>query len=325
MAMIMEQAQAVSLLWLELTGRCGLGCAHCYAGSGPGGSHGTMTGDDWRSVIAQAAGLGVGMVQFIGGEPTLHPQFGELLSHAIGAGLTVEVYSNLTHVRDSWWELFARPNVRLATSYYSDVAAEHDAITGRSGSHARTLANIRQAVALQIPIRAGIVVVRDRQRVAQARAELEAIGVTRVRTDPVRALGRAAVSAAPDASQLCGNCGRGVAAILPSGDVCPCVMSRWLIAGNVRRTPLADILAGPVMASAVAAIPVGVVAGDCPPDHCNPDLDGNDCRPAESPLLVISRPARGPHLDDCSPVTGGGCGPGADQCGPNRTHFGVIQ
>src|SRR5580658_3145970 len=216
---------AFSFLWLEITGRCGLSCSHCYAGSGPAGSHGAMTADDWRSVITQAAGLGVSMVQFIGGEPTLHPDFAALLGHAVGAGLAAEVYSNLTHVRDSWWELFACPKVSLATSYYSDDPAEHDAITGRPGSHARTLANIGQAVSRGIPVRAGIIEVADGQRTGPARAELEALGVRRIRTDRVRRLGRAA-SAGPDVSQLCGNCGRGIAAILPSGDVCPCVMAR---------------------------------------------------------------------------------------------------
>ncbi len=68
-----EVRPGLSFLWLEITGRCGLSCSHCYARSGPSGSHGTMTADDWRSVISQAAGLGVSMVQFIGGEPTLHP------------------------------------------------------------------------------------------------------------------------------------------------------------------------------------------------------------------------------------------------------------
>jgi hypothetical protein len=53
-----------SFLWLEITGRCGLSCSHCYAGSGPSGSHGAMTAGDWRSVITQAADLGVSMVQF---------------------------------------------------------------------------------------------------------------------------------------------------------------------------------------------------------------------------------------------------------------------
>jgi MoaA/NifB/PqqE/SkfB family radical SAM enzyme len=314
MTTITEQASQVSFLWLELTGRCGLACAHCYSSSGPAGTHGTMTGDDWRSVIGQAADLGVSMVQFIGGEPTLHPQFAELLACAIGAGLAVEVYSNLTHVKDDWWELLGRPNVCLATSYYSDLPAEHDAITGRPGSHARTLANIRQAVALQIPVRAGIVAVRDGQRTSQARAELEAIGVTRVRTDKVRALGRAASLPAPDASQLCGKCGRGIAAILPSGDVCPCVMARWLIAGNVRQTPLGDILSGLPMSRAVAAIPAR--SGTCGPDDdsdicgpqggkpgaagaaarsgaCNPDSDSDICPP----------PAGSACAPDCAPAS----------------------
>lgn len=57
----------VSFLWLELTGRCGLACAQCYAGSSPSGSHGVMTGAGWRSVITQAAGMGVPMAQFVGG------------------------------------------------------------------------------------------------------------------------------------------------------------------------------------------------------------------------------------------------------------------
>ncbi len=56
-------------------------------------------------------------------------------------------------------------------------------------------------------------------------------------------------------SQLCGNCGRGIAAVLPSGDVCPCVMARWLTAGNVRDMPLATILSGPALAAATAVIP----------------------------------------------------------------------
>jgi MoaA/NifB/PqqE/SkfB family radical SAM enzyme len=290
-----EAGLAFSFLWLEITGRCGLRCSHCYAGSGPSGSHGVMTADDWRSVIDQAAGLGVSMVQFVGGEPTLHPEFAGLLGYAVGAGLAAEVYSNLTHVRQSWWELFACPGVSLATSYYSDDPAEHDAITGRPGSHARTLANIGRAVARGIPVRAGIIEVADGQRTGQARAELEALGVTRIRTDRVRRLGRAA-STGPDVSQLCGNCGRGIAAVLPSGEVCPCVMARWLTAGNVRDVPLAEILSGPALAAATASIPARPRrAGSS--DPCAPD-----CAPASD-------------SDICPPPAGLACGP--DSCGPD--------
>jgi organic radical activating enzyme len=70
----------------------------------------------------------------IGGEPTLHPAFPGLLRHAIGAGLAVEVYTNLTHVRDAWWELFAIPGVSLATDQASEstMCARWDAVPGLS-------------------------------------------------------------------------------------------------------------------------------------------------------------------------------------------------
>ncbi|MEV0285643.1 radical SAM protein [Kribbella sp. NPDC050820] len=80
----------VSFVWLEITEKCRLQCVHCYAESGPAGSHGVMEPADWIRVIDETAELGVGMVQFIGGEPTLHPALPQLLAHALAAGLKVE-------------------------------------------------------------------------------------------------------------------------------------------------------------------------------------------------------------------------------------------
>ncbi|WP_329303541.1 radical SAM protein [Streptomyces sp. NBC_00659] len=94
-----------------------------------------MTARDWRRIIDEAAALGTSAVQFIGGEPTLHSHFVELVGHAVGAGLRARVCSNLYRVRAEHRRLFEHPRVSLATSYYSDDAAEHDAVTGRRGSH----------------------------------------------------------------------------------------------------------------------------------------------------------------------------------------------
>jgi MoaA/NifB/PqqE/SkfB family radical SAM enzyme len=67
-------AQAeLSFIWLELTGKCQLQCRHCYADSGSRGTHGSMTRADWTRVIDEAVDLGLSLIQFIGGEPTLHP------------------------------------------------------------------------------------------------------------------------------------------------------------------------------------------------------------------------------------------------------------
>src|SRR5690606_35962982 len=115
-----------------------------------------MTTTDWLRVLDQAAALGVEMVQFIGGEPTLHPDLPRLVEHAPHHGLAVEVFTNLVHVTAELWELFSRPGVSLATSYYSDDPAEHAGITGRP-SHLRTKANIAEAIRRGIPLRVGVI------------------------------------------------------------------------------------------------------------------------------------------------------------------------
>jgi len=61
-----QTAQKTDFLWLEITGKCQLRCFHCYAESGPSGTHGTMTATGWLSVIDQAVGLGVSMIQLTG-------------------------------------------------------------------------------------------------------------------------------------------------------------------------------------------------------------------------------------------------------------------
>lgn len=276
---------------LELTGRCQLECLHCYASSGPQGSHGSMSTHDWSGVIDQAVSLGARRVQFIGGEATTHPGFGLLLRQAVNAGLGVEVFSNLLHVRESLWDLFELPGVKLATSYYSDQAGEHDAVTARVGSHARTRANIIEAVRRGIPIRAAIVDVVDGQRVNQAREELHALGVHKIGTDWVRGVGRGAKAPA-QVSQLCGRCGQGKAAIGPDGDVWPCVIGRWMPAGNVKQEPLADIIGGQTWRKLVAAVPAPRNGRACNPD-CKPSQgDGSDCAPAETDSC---------HPDFCNP------------------------
>ncbi|MGH3756924.1 radical SAM protein [Actinophytocola sp.] len=149
-----------------------------------------MTKSDWRRVIDEAKPLGIEIVQFIGGEPTMHPDLPGFVDHALAHGISVEIYSNLLHVRPALWDTLSRPDVRLATSYYTDDAAQHEAITQGRGSHARTRSNIIEMVRRSIPLRVGIVDVHNGQRVDQAHAELASLGVTDIGYDRVRQVGR---------------------------------------------------------------------------------------------------------------------------------------
>ncbi|MFF4735884.1 radical SAM protein [Streptomyces sp. NPDC001262] len=264
---------------LELTGACQLQCSHCFASSSPQGTHGTMTRQDWLTLISEAAVLGVPQIQLLGGEPTAYPHWVELTKYALSLGLKVEIYSNLYAVQSHWWDVLGHKGASLATSYYSDDPTEHDQITKRPGSHQRTRGNIRKSVQRGIPVRVGIVEVHPRQRIEQARQELAELGVVHIRVDRQRAIGRAAGGATPDPSELCGRCGTGRVAVLPDGSVAPCVMSRFMACGNVKEQPLAEVLVGPQWRAAIARIPARA-GNPCDPD-CNPASDGSDCSPAE--------------------------------------------
>ena len=134
-----------SFLELEITQFCQLKCAHCYSESGPHGGHGTMTTADWEKLIDQAAALGIETVQFIGGEPTLDPDLPLLMRHALGAGLNVDVYTNLVHVTPELWELFSLPGVSIGFSWYSADPGKHAGRTQAGlGSFRRRQANRRR-------------------------------------------------------------------------------------------------------------------------------------------------------------------------------------
>ena len=277
-----DEAQDLRFLWLEITGNCQLSCLHCYAESGPKGSHGTMTTSDWKRVIDQASDLGVGMVQFIGGEPTQHPDLIALARYALERGIEVEVFSNLVSVTDEMWQLFCTHGVRLATSYYSDDEAEHSRITGAANSHRLTTANIAKAVQRFVPIRVGIIGVEEGQRADKAWAALEQMGVTDIGYDRLRQVGRGVRDLEASAAQLCGNCANGVLAISPDGSVWPCVFSRWLPVGNVREQSLAEVLSSATVA----------------------DTRGS--------LLEAFRQRQAKAGETCNP-----CGPGDGGCSPN--------
>ncbi|MFF0740197.1 radical SAM/SPASM domain-containing protein [Streptomyces sp. NPDC004111] len=236
----------LSFLWLELTAKCQLECTHCYADSGPRGTHGSMTREDWTRVIDEAHELGVRTILFIGGEPMLHPHLKELIERAARPGIEVRVLSNLVHVPDALWEALEMPGVRLSVSYYSHDAAAHDNMTRRRGSHLRTTENLRKAVQRGVQVRAMIVKESFGESGVTASGEiaaLEAMGVSRHSVDRVRHLGRAASGSAPRSSELCGQCSGELLAVGPDGTAFPCPMSRWLRVGNVREGSLATLVA----------------------------------------------------------------------------------
>jgi len=78
-----EHEQHTCIGLLEITSNCNLSCPMCYAASGPGGKHLTLeqckaTIDRYVEVEGQPE-----VLQLSGGEPTLHPQFRQILEYAL--------------------------------------------------------------------------------------------------------------------------------------------------------------------------------------------------------------------------------------------------
>jgi MoaA/NifB/PqqE/SkfB family radical SAM enzyme len=295
-------------IWAEITGMCQLSCSHCYAGSGPEGTHGTMTPQDWETALTQAAGLGTRHVCFIGGEPTLSPALPRLVRHALSTGMRAEVFSNLVHVTPELWELFETPGVSLATSWYTSDRDEHRQITGRD-TFRQTLSNITEASRRQIQLRVGMVTgIIPGQHAAEGEEMLRRRGIASIGTDHLRQFGR---GTKPDPAQACGHCGHHRAAILPDGTVTPCPLTRWMHAGNVTSTPLADIVGA--VTQIAATLPARAERCDptCQPElhePCDPFpcMPSRDARSAVDPCDPACQPTCVPD-SYCNPL----CGPGA--------------
>jgi MoaA/NifB/PqqE/SkfB family radical SAM enzyme len=322
-----ENAQGVSMmnglrfLWLEITAKCNLLCSHCYADSGPQGDlYGDMSYDDWTRVIDEAGDLGCRAVQFIGGEPTMHPRLDDLVDHANHRGFDfIEVFTNATRLGKNLIGCFQRGGVHVATSFYSDDPAVHEQITQGEGSWQRTVHGIETVLAAGLPIRVGVIETeRNAGHGPRAIEFLKGLGVREVRMDRERGVGRGRLirlgGEGERYEELCGQCWKGKLCVTSSGEVFPCVFARATPLGdshsglsgilrtakltNFRRKVRAMHEPG-AAASATAVLDVRsqewcppALNPDCPPDSCSPAACSpnyctpnvclpNDCSPAQ--------------------------------------------
>lgn len=245
-------------LFIELTAQCNERCLHCYAESSPERRE-SLAWDEIRAVLDDAKALGFAVVQLTGGDPLLSAHCVAAAEHARDIGIPkIEVYTNGLALRGKLYERLRALDVSFAFSYYSYDPVRHDAVTRTPGSHARTSRAIRRAVSDGMAVRAGTVLVEENQEDAEAtRGSLLKLGVKSqaVRVVHSRAVGRGGVHEGPKPrSADSGDDGRGravvqsfggSAAVSYDGAVYPCIFSRHLPLGSVRKTPLRDILSAP--------------------------------------------------------------------------------
>jgi MoaA/NifB/PqqE/SkfB family radical SAM enzyme len=350
-----QAREHLDFIWLEITGRCNLECVHCYADSGPARplSEG-MELEDWMGALDEAARLGCKRVQFIGGEPTLHPGLPRLIEHARAAGYEeVCVYTNGTRFTDALKAAFVVHGVSLAFSVYGSNGEVHDPIAQRRGSFEKTHRAIRWAVEAGLAVRAGVVeMAANAHDMPGTRRMLEEAGVREVNVDRLRGLGRGSAErpGEPQLKELCGRCGSGKVCVSSSGEIYPCVFARFAPLGHLREGGLAAAFAGaPLRRFREALIdsyggPAGeraapdrvhvscspeMPAGDCNPEKpagdCNPEKPAGDCNPEKPAGKCNPEIPPGPCIPEqpswARPYVASGCSPEepAPPCSPEKT------
>jgi mycofactocin radical SAM maturase len=261
----------ICLTW-ELTYACNLACIHCLSSSGRR-DPGELTPAEARGVVDELAAMQVFYVNVGGGEPTLRPDFFDLLSYSVEQGVGVKFSTNGTRINpERARRLAAMDYVDVQVSIDGAVAGTNDAVRG-AGSYAAARAamdNLAEAGFGQFKI--SVVITRRNVGELDALAALaESYGaqlrLTRLRpsgrgvdswaalhptTEQQRGLYRwlldrpeiltgdsffhlSALGEPLEGLNLCGA-GRVVCLIDPIGDVyaCPFVIHDEFLAGNVR-------------------------------------------------------------------------------------------
>jgi len=135
---------------LALTFRCQNNCIHCYAG----GPHETdeLSTDQWKQVIDKLHSIGVFILTFTGGEPTLREDLPELLLYAENRGAVTGLITNGRRLKDkSYAEQLEKAGLDFVqVTLESHKPQIHDQMTATKGSWKETLAGIKNALQTKV-------------------------------------------------------------------------------------------------------------------------------------------------------------------------------
>ena len=123
----------ICLTW-ELTYACNLACVHCLSSSGRR-DPGELSTAECRAVIDELEAMGVFYVNIGGGEPTVRPDFWDLVSYATGHRVGVKFSTNGVRITPSVASMLAASDyVDVQISLDGATAEVNDAVRG-SGSY----------------------------------------------------------------------------------------------------------------------------------------------------------------------------------------------
>jgi radical SAM protein with 4Fe4S-binding SPASM domain len=135
---------------LALTFKCQNSCVHCYAG----GPHETpeLSTSQWKDAIDHLSEIGVFIVTFTGGEPTVREDLAELLQYAQNKGMVTGLITNGRKLKDKEYVRALEESGLdfVQVTLESHDSKIHDLMTATEGSWIETVEGIKNAVNSQI-------------------------------------------------------------------------------------------------------------------------------------------------------------------------------
>lgn len=273
---IAKPEPSLRYVWLELTSRCNCHCLHCYGAFGSPDREQIdqeLSIAEWKDILNTVRKMGCSAIQFIGGEPLLHPDFDELLSYAYNIGInSIDIFTNGCFLSSNTAQLIKKAGASVRVSLYGYDVTSHENITQCKGSFAALDKSLDLLRELHIPTRIAVVLMRENQEaLKKIIAYIEAKGHRYSGCDTVRKVRHSAQNSHavtdPDILQLrnmlkpnfvtsvedfsCNkfwnSCWYGKFAVTSCGDILPCIFARDLRCGNVRhdaQTMIRDKLLG---------------------------------------------------------------------------------
>jgi MoaA/NifB/PqqE/SkfB family radical SAM enzyme len=123
----------------KMTMRCNSRCVHCNIWDMEHGEI-EMTGDQWRTTLTRLRSwLGSFRMVFTGGEALLRDDMTDILEHAVGLGIEVELLSNSIILNDRMAARLVEIGIAQLTTSFDGITPEtHDRFRGTDGLHALT-------------------------------------------------------------------------------------------------------------------------------------------------------------------------------------------
>lgn len=136
-----------SLLYLQITGHCNFNCLHCFSAKDNSPLMNEMSLEKINELLDMANEFGINKATITGGEPTVHPQFKQIIkafaNHNIKIiALVTNGYLLTQEIFDLFVECDMRPTIRISF----DGLGKHDIMRGMVGAEEAAIKAIRLCI-----------------------------------------------------------------------------------------------------------------------------------------------------------------------------------